>query len=611
MNNLKKTIIFVFIHLLIGTFTIAQSPEKMSYQAVVRDASNALVTAQTVGMQISILQGSASGSSVYTETQTPMSNANGLVSLEIGTGTLVSGDFTTIDWANGPYFIQTETDPTGGTNYTITGTSQLMSVPYALYAKESGSSIPGPQGPAGNDGADGADGNDGAIGPTGPQGPAGNDGATGPQGPVGPQGPQGNDGNDGAVGPQGPAGPAGPQGNDGNDGATGPTGPTGPQGPAGPQGPQGPAGTTFDGQYSSLTGAPTNVSSFANDAGYLTSFTEVDGSVTNELQTLSKTLDIVTLSNTGGSFSVNDADADPLNELQDISLSGSNLSLSSGSTVDLSGVGFDGNYSNLTGAPTNVSYFNNDAGYLTSFTELDPIFSASPAFNITNTLMNNWSIAYTWGNHANEGYLTTEVDGSITNELQTLSISGNDLTISGSLGNTVTLPGPTTYSIGDFAHGGVVIWVDESGQHGIVCAKDELGTLPWAPGSIVGPVIAQGSGVYSGENNTTMIFTQYRQGDGTPYAARMCATAAISYGSSAYGDWYLPSAYELQLVYPNLSLINSTLSSNSGTLLSVSNYYWSSNEADAFNATVVFLGDGSTGNTGNTNNYLVRPFRRF
>jgi hypothetical protein len=113
----------------------AQAPEKMSYQAIVRDSGGNLVANQLVGMQISILEGSAAGASVYTETQTPTTNVNGLVSLEIGTGTVVSGDFTTIDWGADTYFIKTETDPTGGASYTITGTSQLLSVPYALHAK--------------------------------------------------------------------------------------------------------------------------------------------------------------------------------------------------------------------------------------------------------------------------------------------------------------------------------------------------------------------------------------------------------------------------------------------------------------------------------------------
>lgn len=113
----------------------AQSPEKMSYQAVVRDASDKLVIDQVVGMQISILQGSADGTAVYTETHTPTSNANGLVSIEIGNGTVVSGNFSNINWANGSYFIKTETDPSGGTHFTIAGTSQLLSVPYALHAK--------------------------------------------------------------------------------------------------------------------------------------------------------------------------------------------------------------------------------------------------------------------------------------------------------------------------------------------------------------------------------------------------------------------------------------------------------------------------------------------
>ena len=114
----------------------AQSPEKMSYQAVIRDSDDNLITETQVGMQISILQDSESGTAVYVETQEPSTNANGLVSIEIGTGT-TSYDFSTIDWANGPYFIKTETDPTGGTDYTITGTSELLSVPYALHSVSS------------------------------------------------------------------------------------------------------------------------------------------------------------------------------------------------------------------------------------------------------------------------------------------------------------------------------------------------------------------------------------------------------------------------------------------------------------------------------------------
>jgi hypothetical protein len=131
----KLFTLMAFLVLSCGLF--AQTPEKMSYQAVIRNSSNELVTSQEVGMQISILQGSASGSAVYVETHSTATNASGLISLDIGTGSVVDGDFTTIDWSAGPYFIKVETDPTqaGGTNYTITGTSELLSVPYALHSK--------------------------------------------------------------------------------------------------------------------------------------------------------------------------------------------------------------------------------------------------------------------------------------------------------------------------------------------------------------------------------------------------------------------------------------------------------------------------------------------
>ena len=114
----------------------AQSPQKMSYQAVIRNASGALVTNNVVGMKISILQGSETGTPVYVETQTPTTNDNGLATIEIGGGTVVTGTFEGIKWESGTYFLKTEVDPDGSTNYTIICVNQLLSVPYALVASK-------------------------------------------------------------------------------------------------------------------------------------------------------------------------------------------------------------------------------------------------------------------------------------------------------------------------------------------------------------------------------------------------------------------------------------------------------------------------------------------
>ena len=121
----------------------AQAPQKMSYQAVVRNADNSLVVNQNVSVRIWVLQGSANGSAVYIETQTASTNANGLMALSIGEGTVVSGSFSTIDWAGGPYFLKTEIDPAGGSSYAFESVQKLLSVPYALYAKEAANAFSG------------------------------------------------------------------------------------------------------------------------------------------------------------------------------------------------------------------------------------------------------------------------------------------------------------------------------------------------------------------------------------------------------------------------------------------------------------------------------------
>ena len=140
---MKKFTTFIAILLLCVTALFAQSPEKFSYQAVVRNANNALVTNTSVGMRVSILQGSATGTPVYVETHNSTTNANGLLTVEIGGGNAQQGAFAAINWESGPYFLKTETDPNGGTNYSVTSTQQLLSVPYALYAKEAANSFSG------------------------------------------------------------------------------------------------------------------------------------------------------------------------------------------------------------------------------------------------------------------------------------------------------------------------------------------------------------------------------------------------------------------------------------------------------------------------------------
>jgi hypothetical protein len=172
-KNSRSRLFASIILLILGNLGYSQAPNFFSYQAVVRDASNELITSQAVGLRVSILQGAVDGLVVFAETHVPSTNQNGLFTLQVGSGALVSGTFSGIDWAQGPFYIKTEIDPQGAANYTIESTSQLQSVPYALYANTSGSSVAGPQGPIGLQGPQGVPGPAGEPGPTGATGPAG------------------------------------------------------------------------------------------------------------------------------------------------------------------------------------------------------------------------------------------------------------------------------------------------------------------------------------------------------------------------------------------------------------------------------------------------------
>lgn len=136
---MKKSLLVLLI--LFVQISFGQSPQSFKYQAVVRDAAGGLAVNKIISIKSSILLGSPTGSSVYTETQSLSTNDFGVVSLNIGSGAVVSGTFSAISWGAGTYFVKTELDINGGSTYVFMGTSQMLSVPYALYAEKTGSSV--------------------------------------------------------------------------------------------------------------------------------------------------------------------------------------------------------------------------------------------------------------------------------------------------------------------------------------------------------------------------------------------------------------------------------------------------------------------------------------
>ena len=133
---MKKPTLILFLALTIMFCgkAFAQAPLMFNYQAVLRDAGGQLLINQQVQIRISILQNSSFGSVVYSETHVPTTNDNGLIAILVGSGTPINGNISDINWGNGTYYLKSEVDPTGGSNYTLTSTQQLLSVPYALFS---------------------------------------------------------------------------------------------------------------------------------------------------------------------------------------------------------------------------------------------------------------------------------------------------------------------------------------------------------------------------------------------------------------------------------------------------------------------------------------------
>ncbi|MEI8194268.1 MAG: hypothetical protein WCG64_10435, partial [Flavobacteriia bacterium] len=210
-------LVFTLLILSLSSQLLAQAPEGINYQAVIRKTDGTLVVNTPIAVRVQLRQTSATGTMVYQERQAVITNTNGLINFVIGQGTILSGTFSSINWSTGNYWVCLAVDFANGTNYVDYGSQRLMSTPYALYAKTAGVQLNqwrygavAPAAALGNVGdyyLDTATGNvyyksaatvwnlTGNIkGPQGVAGPTGLTGPTGPQGvagPIGVQGPQG------------------------------------------------------------------------------------------------------------------------------------------------------------------------------------------------------------------------------------------------------------------------------------------------------------------------------------------------------------------------------------------------------------------------------------
>jgi hypothetical protein len=494
-------------------------------------------------MRISILQSSSSGTVVYTETQTPTTNANGLVSIEIGGG----AGFDAINWANYTFFIKTETDPTGGTTYTITGTSQILSVPYALHAKTAAS-----------------------YNETDPVFVAHpSHGITGA-----------NIGNWNTA-----------YGWGNHSGLYRPIGyvPAWSEITSNPFSFVSPVNNQLL-KYNSTT------SKFENwTPNYLTSFTETDpifvawNKSTGVSITASQVSDFQTTVTNNAAVLLNTAKVTNATHTGDVTGSGALTLVTVNSNV--------GTFNNITINAKGLATAGSNVSYLLS--EADPIVKAingiiksngttiSAATSGTDYLTPTGSAALLTGFptlNQNTTGSASSFTGSLAGEVtgtQGATVVGNSAVLGKVLTGFVSGAGTVTatdnilqaiqklngnnpaHYIGESYGGGIVFYVYDNGQHGLIAATADQSTgVVWTNTAFQGTVSnAVRDGINGGLANTERIIIQAGAGN---YAAQLCA----NYKGGNYADWYLPSIYELNLLYVQKAVVGGF----------ASNWYWSSTE---------------------------------
>jgi hypothetical protein len=364
--KIKMAIIMIIVSL----YAYAQAPQSFSYQAVARNTSNALLSNQNIRIRFTVHNISANGTLIYQETQSITTNQFGLFTLNVGTGTANIGDFSSINWANGAKYLQVEYDPTGGNNFVDMGATQLLSVPYALYANSAANGS-GQIGATGATGATGIAGTNGINGATGEQGLRGNTGATGATGSQGIAGTNGTNGLNGATGEQGlrgNTGATGLQGATGAQGIQGIAGTNGVTGATGPQGIQGIAGTNGTNGATGSTGAQGDPATDDQTLAF--------NSNTNELSITGGNTITLPLNANNSNYWMYDADDRNLSPLNNIANS---IYVNEGKIISTA----TANWQDQNGNPTTYNYISNGA-YNTSFYDANNNRSLSLGIDYNN-----------------------------------------------------------------------------------------------------------------------------------------------------------------------------------------------------------------------------------
>jgi hypothetical protein len=628
---MKKLLTIISI-LAINAIGFAQAPEKFSYQAVVRDAGGSSVVSQLVGVKVSILQTSSLGTPVFVETHGPITNGYGLINLQIGAGSNTGPALSSIDWGLDNYFIKIEIDPTGGTSYSVSSVSQLLSVPYALYAKTAENVDDADADPA-NEYNTGAAMNADTLEITDGGGTLEVDLSNLKTDPdmdptneiqllskVGQVVSLTNGG--GAFTDEIDDADSDPA-NEFNTTVS----------LVGTTLLITDAGGTLNADLSSLSGDadadPNNeIQTISKTGSTVTlsmaggSFTDeindADSDPTNEMQSISKVGSTVTLSGPGGSFidDVDDADADASNELQTLTQAGSTVTLSDGGgSINIDDADADATNEYNTGAILAGTDLNiTDAGSTITVDLSSLVGGGDPS--ITNELIISANLTGTDLNIIDAGGTTTVdlstlgggADPSSTNELIiSANLTGTDLNIIDA-GGTTTVDlsslsggGGSAFKVGQYYQGGIIIYVDTNGTGGLIAGLTDLSSDEFFEFSNTTPLLATDS--TDGETNTANLMA----GAGNYEAANLC----VAYSVGGYSDWFLPSVYELELMANSKYIMG-------GYALAYDGEYWSSTELEtsgfglsafSIQASPVFIQGVSQGS--NSPPKSVRPMRSF